>query len=106
MTAGAGNESGIAHGELLVEFAEAALASDDARLATARARMLHALGLQALVDAAGVVGFFNAIDRVADATGTPLDEKTLADSAALRDDLGINDFAATREILEHGRKAR
>jgi hypothetical protein len=102
VTAGAASESGIAHGALLIEFAEAVLSTEDARLAAARSEILKVLGTRGLVDAAGVVGFFNAIDRVADATGTPLDDKTLADSAALRDDLRINDFAMTREALEHG----
>jgi hypothetical protein len=106
VTAGAASESGIAHGASLIEFAEAVLASDDGRLAAARGTILDVLGPQALVDAAGVVGFFNAIDRVADATGTPLDDKTLADSAALRDDLRINDFAMAKEALEHGRQAQ
>jgi hypothetical protein len=102
VSAGAARESGIAHGALLIEFAEAVLSADDARLAAARSRLLKALGAEALVDAAGVVGFFNAIDRVADATGTPLDEKTLAETAALRNDLQINTFAMQKEALDHG----
>jgi len=92
VTAGAAGESGVAHGALLIEFAEAVLGTDDARLAAARSKVLEVLGTEALVDAAGIAGFFNAIDRVADATGTPLDDKTLADSAELRDELGIDQF--------------
>jgi hypothetical protein len=106
VTAGAAFDPGIAHGALLVEFAEAVLGADEARLGAARARLLGAMGAQALVDAAGVVGFFNAIDRVADATGTPLDDKTLVDSAALREHLRINDFALAKEGLEHGGEAQ
>lgn len=102
MTAGAAGESGIAYGASLIEFAEAVLASDEGRLAGARAAILRDLGAEALVDAAAVVGFFNAIDRVADATGTPLDETTLAESASLREHLGINDFAVIKEALDHG----
>jgi alkylhydroperoxidase family enzyme len=91
VTAGAG-DSGIPNATLLIEFAEAVLGTDAARLAAARSKVLEVLGAEALVDAAAVAGFFNAIDRVADATGTPLDEKTLADTAELREELGIDEF--------------
>jgi len=36
-------------------------------------RLTEALGTDALVDAAAVVANFNAIDRIADATGIPID---------------------------------
>ena len=61
-----GGDSGIPHGALLIEFAESVLADDDHRLAAARTTLVDAMGAAALVDAAGIVGFFNAIDRVAD----------------------------------------
>jgi hypothetical protein len=86
-------ETGIPCGSLLIEFAEAVLGVDDEPLARARAAIAETLGEAALVDAAGIVGFFNAIDRVADATGTPLDAKTAKDTEGLRNQLGINEFA-------------
>lgn len=92
----AAGETGIPNGAALIEFAEALLGTDDQRLARARAEIVRTMGEGALVDAAGVAGFFNAIDRVADATGTPLDEQTAAETETLRSDLGINDFAARR----------
>ena len=45
-----------------------------------------------MVDAAGVVATFNAIDRVADATGTPIDEARIETSVELRAELGIDRF--------------
>jgi hypothetical protein len=100
VTSGAGaGDSGIPHAALLIEFAEALLGDDDPRLARSRAAVGEAMGAAALVDAAGIAGFFNAIDRVADATGTPLDDKTLADTAGLRAELGINEF---QHNSEHG----
>ena len=84
---------------MLIEFAEALLGSDNPRLARARADIVNAMGEAALVDAAGVAGFFNAIDRVADATGTPLDAQTAGETETLRSELGINDFAARRQAL-------
>jgi hypothetical protein len=46
-----------------------------------------------LVDAAGVVGLFNAIDRVADATGIPLEPEKAAASADFRARLDLDQFA-------------
>ena len=54
----------------------------------------------ALVDAAGIAGLFNAIDRVADATGAPLEEAKATDTASLRDAIGIDEFDAARARLE------
>ncbi len=85
-------DGGIPHGRLLIEFAESVIGDDDARLTTARGRLLQTLGAAALVDAAGVVATFDAIDRVADATGTPVDEARLESAAEIRGELGIDRF--------------
>jgi hypothetical protein len=85
---------GIPHADLLVEFAEAVLGDDDARLETARRAIVDAMGASALVDASGITATFNAIDRVADATGIPLEDDKAEDTSELREDLGINVFAA------------
>ena len=95
---GAGEgDGGVAHGRVLVEFAEAVLFEDGERLDAARGNLLSSLGGEALVDASGVVGLFNAIDRVADATGIPLEEEKAQISAAYRAELGIDEFSARRE---------
>ena len=93
-------DCGIPEGALLIDFAEAILAGDEARLARARAAIVAAMGAAALVDAAGIAGLFNAIDRVADATGTPLEDAKAADTASLRDAIGIDEFDAVRARLE------
>ena len=46
------------------------------------------------MDAAGVLAIFNAVVRVADATGIPLEEQKAAMSADFRGALGINDYPA------------
>ena len=85
-------DGGIPHGGLPIEFAEAAIGRDDARLSAAREQLLKTLGPEASVDSAGVVATFNAIDRVADATGTPIDEERIAPTAEMRVRLGIDRF--------------
>jgi hypothetical protein len=89
-------DGGIPSGELLVEFAEAVVGGDDERLSHTRAGLSERLGAKGLVDATAVVGFFNAIDRVADATGIPLDPERLESTAGFRAELGIDGFVDGR----------
>ena len=86
-------DGGVPEGDRLVAFAEAVLGDDDAALARARDALMTALGTPGLVDAAGVVGLFNAIDRVADATGIPLEPEKEAASADFRAALDLDRFA-------------
>jgi len=55
-----------------------------------------------VVDAAGIIGMFNGLDRVADATGTPLEDWKAADTADLRTAIGIDAYAATKAEIEAG----
>jgi hypothetical protein len=91
-------DAGVPHGDLLVAFAQAVLGDDDAALARARDALMTALGPPGLVDAAGVVGLFNAIDRVADATGIPLEPEKAAASADFRAALDLDRFAVADRI--------
>ena len=93
MTGAARGDAGVRQGRQLVEFAEAVLGMDEAALSRARAELLTAVGGEGLVDAAAVVGLFNAIDRVADATGIPLEAEKAAASADFRGALGLDRFA-------------
>lgn len=82
----------MAHGAVLAAFAEAVILADEAELAEARQAVVDAVGPVAFVDAAAVAATFNAIDRVADSTGIPIDEERLEPSADFRRDLGIDAF--------------
>ena len=86
-------DGGVPHGRLLVAFAETVLGEDDDALARARDALAAVLGLPGLVDAAGVIGLFNAIDRVADATGIPLEPEKAAASLDFRAALDLDRFA-------------
>lgn len=78
------------------EFAEAVIGCDANRLAKAGAAIKEAMGDAALVDSAGVAGLFNAIDRVADSTGAPLEDWKAEQTEALREEIGINEFAKAK----------
>ena len=93
VTGAAAGDAGVPHGRLLMRFAEAVLDEDEAALSLARTELLRTLGPEGLVDAAAVVGLFNAIDRVADATGIPLEPEKAAASADFRTALGLDRFA-------------
>jgi len=70
---------------------------DDAgALAAARAAVIDAMGTDAMVDASAVASMFNAIDRVADSTGCPIDEDRLEPTADFRESLGISAFPSGR----------
>lgn len=93
-------DGGVRHGALLMEFAEAVIGEDADALPVVRDRICTQLGGEAMIDAAGVIGLFNAIDRIADATGAPLEEAKAAASADVRESIGINDFRRRREALD------
>lgn len=93
---GASGDGNIPHGALLVQFAEAVLGSDDDRLAVVQSEIRARIGDAALVDAAAIAATFNAIDRVADATGIPIEDNKAEVTADFRAALGINAFAEKR----------
>ena len=95
VTGAARDDGGVRHGRLVVAFAEAVIGEDEAALTDARAALSGATGPAGLVDAAAVVGLFNAIDRVADATGIPLEAEKAAASADFRTALGVDRFDVT-----------
>ncbi len=108
----AAHASGVAHAEALIGFAERAVAAmqgDEegaAGLAEARDRVRREIGGEGLVDAAGVVGNFQRMVRIADGTGIPLDAPVKILTEDIRADLGINGFgsaANTRPVGAVGR---
>ena len=83
-------------GAELAAFAEAIVSRDAPALSGAIEDLRAAVGNDGWVDAAGVAATFNAIDRLADATGIPLEEKKAELSADFRQELGLDAFRADR----------
>jgi hypothetical protein len=65
--------SDVPHGGLLLAFADAALSGDETTLTHAREAVRQAVSDAGLSDAAAVIGGFDGITRIADATGIPLE---------------------------------
>jgi hypothetical protein len=74
---------------LLIEFGEAVLRGDTARRAAARAAIRRSLGDAALVDAAAIVASFNAVVKLADGSGIPLEDYKEQATRSLRAELGL-----------------
>ncbi len=87
-------DGGIAHGRLLVRFADAFLTRDEAELAPVRREVADRLGDEALVDSAAVVAAYEGLDRVADSMGIPIDAERIEPTAGLRKQLGVDGFAS------------
>ena len=84
-------------------YADAFYTRDPDNLDAARTALHGAIGDAALVDAAGIVGIFDAVVRIADSTGTPLEDYKVEISKKLRQNLGINDFPSARNTLGNSR---
>ena len=81
----------IPAGEVLIRFVNAVL-GNEAELARLRNTVLNAVGSSGLVDTAGVIGNFEMMNRIADATGMPVGRGTLKRTAEWRAHLGLDRF--------------
>lgn len=86
---GDGSGVGVPHGFLLVEFGESMLGGDEDRRARARNALYAAMGPAAFVDAAATVASFNAVVKLADGSGIPLEDFKAQGTADLREELGL-----------------
>jgi hypothetical protein len=89
-------DAGIEHGERLTAFADAAVKGDAAELASARDALRAAAGSAVVVDAAGVIGNFERMVRIADGTGIPLDRIVDALTSGFRAELGLEELSSRR----------
>ena len=88
--------SGVAHGDVLIVFADAILGSDAVALESARQQVVAAMGPESMVDAAGVASNFERMVRIADATGIELDDRMANLSADAREELQLDRFIASK----------
>lgn len=91
-----GDSVGVAHAAELIAFAEVAFSGEVSTLTAARDALRAKAGSAALVDAAGVIGNFERMTRIADATGIPLDAAPQLASYDFREALGLDQYASAR----------
>lgn len=99
-------ESGVPHAAALLAFCEAVVGTDNAALDVARKSLLGSVGPEAFVDAAGVVGNFQRMVRIADGTGIPLDAPLNAMTESLREEIGVGEFASAGHTPKLGAVGR
>jgi hypothetical protein len=85
----------VEHAAELLAFTEAVMQRERGGLDAARAALRAVLSPAAYVDACAIVGAFNVVDRIADATGIPLDGSMAAMSAGVRKELDLARFASS-----------
>jgi hypothetical protein len=90
-TVGRSADAGIEHADVITAFGEAITRGDE-HMDAARDALREAMGEEALMEAAGIVGIFNGLVRTADFSGIPLDDDTLHGSQDFRESLGLNGF--------------
>lgn len=91
---GSAEASSVPGAGALVGLVEATLSPDGVDGDEARERVRRELGSAALVDAAAIIGNFERMTRIADATGIPLDPPVNVATEALRAELGIDRYGS------------
>ena len=87
-------DAGVEHSAEIVAFVDAMVKPDSGSLDQARADVRACLGDAGFVDACATVASFNAVVKIADGSGIPLEETKASATESLRKDLSIDKFRA------------
>ena len=99
-------EGDVAHAKVLMHFAESFARRDETALTVARAALLAEAGAEVLVDAAGVAANFQRMVRIADSIGIPLDDRNVALSAGVREELDLQRFHSAKNTPKPSLKVK
>jgi len=94
-------DSGVPGGAELLEFSEAVIGPDLARLDAARDALARTLSPATVSGAAAVAGNFSKNDRIANGCGIPIDSMVMNITEDIRADLGLNDFRSAVNTFKH-----
>ena len=95
VTSGEAEASEVEHAAALLALTEAQLTADEEALSRARDDLHEALGPQAVADAAGVIGNFERMVRIADGSGIPLDGTLSFFTEDIRSELELDRFTSS-----------
>lgn len=82
----------VPHTTELAAFVRDSIARNSAAVKQSRAALVRVAGQAAMMDASAVIGGFDGITRIADATGVPLEPTKAENTQDLRQQLRINFF--------------
>jgi hypothetical protein len=85
-------DGGVPNGMVLLEFVDAVLGGLDAQLPGLRASVRSAVGDAGFVDTCATIASFNAVVKLADGTGIPLEDWKESRTRDIRDALSIDAF--------------
>lgn len=102
----ADSDGGVEHGEALAKFAEAIAKREEDSLIETRDALVQEAGPEVMVDAAAVAANFQRMVRIADSTGIPLDDRSLALSAGVRKQLDLGEYASAQHTPAPTLKSR
>lgn len=83
---------GVSGGNALLQFVDAVLGVSGEAIDTAQTRVLAELGADALVDAAGVFGNFQMMNRIAEGSGIPVPGAAVERERDIVEALGLERF--------------
>ena len=86
------HDGGVEHGALLARLCDAVAGKDAEVMTSVREEVRTSMGPSQLVDAVGVSAMFHMMNRVANATGTPLDPIMLKAGPAIAASIGADTF--------------
>jgi hypothetical protein len=86
------DDGGVRHGALLARLCDAVAGKGGEELATVRADLGAVASAEQVTDAVGVSAMFHMMNRVANATGTPLDPPTRRSGTVAKDAFGGSGF--------------
>lgn len=92
---------GVPGSSVLLEFAEAVIGPDRARLDAARSALADELSRATVTGAAAIAGNFSKNDRIANAIGIPADPADLEPTKEMRAQLGLNEFKSAINTFRH-----
>ena len=94
-------DPGVVGGRELLDFAEALLGTDRARLDRARDAVAQVLGREAIGGVAAVAATFSMNDRIANACGIPVEPMVLNTTKDLRQTMGLNQYRISAYKFKH-----
>ena len=83
---------GVEHGDILVAMAEAMVSGNETRISNARNHLREAMGDAAFVDTCATIASFNAVVKLADGAGIPLEDYKEKNTRDIREQLSIDEF--------------
>ena len=89
-------DGNVPHGDRLVAFVDATLGGRSAEVRAAQHALAEAAGPAAVAEAAGVIGNFEMMTRIADGTGARFPTGALNGLADIRDQFGLDTFVSAR----------